>query len=99
MSTKVGTYPGIIEASTEIKIPQVQVGTSTLPDLGLIDEVLPRVDILQGHQVVDVLNRVLETANGELNDDNYRVRGTTYCISPLSVTVIIPKDAVELRGL
>ena len=54
-----GTYPGVIEASVEIKIPKVQVCKSHLPDLGLVDEVSPGADVLQGHQVVDVLDRVL----------------------------------------
>lgn len=57
------TYPGVIEASTEEKIPQVQVRKTHLPNLGLIDEVPPGGNVLQGHEVVDVLDRVLEAAH------------------------------------
>lgn len=94
-----GTYPGVIEASTEIQIPRVQVSTSCLPNLGLIDEVLPCVDVLQGHQVIDILNCVLERAGGELSVGSHTVQRRTHCISPQSVPTIKSKDGIELGGL
>ena len=99
INTKVGTYPGVVEASIEITIkPVVRLRTRKPPDFSLIDEIPPGVDVRQGHQVVNVLNRVLETARGRLNVGSDTVRRMTYGVSPPSVTLVVSK-AVKLSGL
>jgi hypothetical protein len=67
INLEIVTHPGVIEASIEEKIPQVQVRESHLPNFGLIDEIPPGGNVLQGHKVVNVLDRVLETAHIKLS--------------------------------
>jgi len=41
-----------------------------LPNSGLVDEILPGGNALQGHEVIDVLDCVLETCHIKLNSDS-----------------------------
>lgn len=72
---------------------------SHLPDLGLIDEILPGDNVLQGREVVDVLDCVLKMAYIELNVSGLTTQKIAHGISPYYVPSIISKVAVKMSDL
>ena len=71
-----------------------------LPDAGLVDETLPGVDILQTHEVVDILDRVLEIErHSQRNPGGQTAWKIAHSIGPQPVTVVTSTRAVEMVGL
>ena len=99
MNIGVGTYPGVIEASMERDIPVGLPRDSEFPDISIINQRFPGIDVRQRHQVVDIFNCVLETADGELNVGGSTVWRMTYRIGPQSVAIVISEGAIELSVL
>ena len=68
-----------------------------LPKAGLVNEALPGGDILQRHEVVDILHRVLEIErHSQRNPGGQTVWKIAHGVGPQPVTVIRPKRGVEM---
>lgn len=99
--SKVVTYPGVVVAPLEEKIPQVQMRDSQLSESGLVDEITPGSGVREVHEVVDILDGVLGLKDAvdlsALSDRE--VKSTTHGIGPCSVTLVISKSGVEVSVL
>lgn len=70
-----------------------------LPELCLVDEIVPGGDILQEHEVVDVLDRILGRADSKLSVDGCAAQKIAHGICPDYVAFVISKEAAEVTGL